>query len=94
VPARHLVNSEAAAAEPPQVNLGDVLRIVWLFREDDQLYERAAVRWVGRFALEAKNATLEDVQLALSTLGAVAMGFPGALDGLANLCRECGIQRI
>lgn len=85
---------ESRRAELPYVGLGDALRIVWAFRKDDQLYERAAVRWVGRFALEAKNATLEDVQLALSTLGAVAMGFPGALDGLANLCRECGIQRI
>jgi hypothetical protein len=84
----------AAAAELPQVELGDALRIVWLYRDDDQLYERAAVRWVGRFALEAKRATLEDVQTALSGLASVAMGFPSALEDLANLCRDCGITRI
>lgn len=84
----------AAAAELPTVGLGDALRIVWVFREDDRLYERAAVRWVGRFALESKTATLEDVQAALSGLAGVAMGFPGALEELADLCRECGIQPI
>jgi hypothetical protein len=52
------------------------------------------VRWVGRFALEAKTATLEDVQAALSGLAGVAMGFPGALDELAKLCRDCGISRV
>ena len=54
-------------------------------REFQQRYERAAVRWVGRFALEAKTATLEDVQAALCGLAGVAMGFPGALEELANL---------
>ncbi|HKG17595.1 MAG TPA: hypothetical protein VKA96_07895 [Solirubrobacteraceae bacterium] len=85
---------KAAAAELPHVGLVDALKIVWLYREDDQLYERAAVRWVGRFALEATSATLEDVQSALSGLAGVAMGFPGALEELANLCRDCGITRI
>jgi hypothetical protein len=84
----------ATAAELPHIALGDALRIVWAFRQDDQLYERAAVRWVGRFALEAKTATLKDVQSALSGLAGVAMGFPGALEELANLCRDCGITRV
>jgi hypothetical protein len=84
----------AAAVELPQVGVVDALRIVWAFRKDDQLYERAAVRWVGRFALEAKTATLEDVQTALSGLAGVATGFPGALEELTNLCRECGIQPV
>jgi hypothetical protein len=84
----------AAAAELPRVELGDALRIVWLYREDDQLFERAAVRWVGRFALEAKAATLEDVQGALSALRGIAMGFPTALDELARICTACGITRV
>jgi hypothetical protein len=84
----------AAAAELPHVGLGDALKIVWLYREDDQLYERAAVRWIGRFALEAPAATLEDVQTALSAFGAVAIGFPDALTELANLWRDCGIRHV
>lgn len=54
----------------------------------------AAVRWVGRFALEAKAVTLEDVQSALSALQGIAMGVPTALDELARLCTACGITRI
>ena len=84
----------AAAAELPHVGLDDALRIVWIYREDEQLYERAAVRWIGRFALEAPAATLEDMRAALSALAGVATGFPGALEKLANICRECGITRV
>jgi hypothetical protein len=84
----------AAAAELPNLGLGDALRIVWLYREDEPLYERAAVRWIGRFALEAPRATLEDVQAAVSALAAVALGFPGALEELANICRDCGVTRV
>ncbi len=40
--------------------LGDALRIVWRMREDEALYELACVRWLGRFCLEAPEATLED----------------------------------
>lgn len=83
----------AAAAELPRVELGDALRIVWLMRDDDALYERAAVRWLGRFCLEAATVTLEDVQAAASDLAAIAMGFPGSLDRLASRCRDCGITR-
>jgi hypothetical protein len=43
---------------------------------------------VGRFALEAKTATPEDLQTALSGLAGVAMGFL-ALEELADLCRDC-----
>ena len=49
-------------------------------------------RWLGRFCLEAPEATLEDVQTVASTLAAAAMGLPGALDRLAALCQELGDQ--
>jgi hypothetical protein len=48
----------------------------------------------GGLGASRKTATLEDVQAALSGLAGVAMGFPGALEELADLCRECGIQPI
>jgi hypothetical protein len=84
----------AAAAELPAVGLADALRIVWLMREDDALYERACVRWLGRFCLEARTATLADVHAAATSLSGVAAGMPGALDRLAALCRDCGISRV
>jgi hypothetical protein len=84
----------AAAAELPAVGLADALRIVWLMRDDDALYERACVRWLGRFCLEAPEATLEDVQSAASSLAAVAMDFPRALERVADLLRDCGVRRV
>ena len=43
----------AAAAELPRVNLDDALRVCLLLRSADAaLYERSAIRWLGRFALE------------------------------------------
>ena len=49
----------AAAAELPTINLDDALRVCLLLRAADAaLYERAAIRWLGRFALEHPGATL------------------------------------
>jgi len=49
----------AAARELPQIALNDALRICLVLRDGDpDRYERAAVRWLGRFALEARGVTL------------------------------------
>jgi hypothetical protein len=49
----------AAAAELPTINLDDALRVCLLLRSADAaVYERAAIRWLGRFALEHPGATL------------------------------------
>ena len=54
-----------AARELPQVRLDDALRICLVLRGGDpDRYERAAVRWLGRFALEAREATINDLRLA------------------------------
>jgi hypothetical protein len=50
-----------AAAALPSVSLDDALRICVAYRDEWALYERAAVRWLGRFCLERKNATLEEI---------------------------------
>jgi hypothetical protein len=62
----------AAAAELPRPpDLGDALKIVWLMRDDELLYERAAKRWLGRFVDEAPGATLEDIERAAKALRSV-----------------------
>jgi hypothetical protein len=44
----------SAARQLPRVALNDALRICLVLRDGDpDRYERAAVRWLGRFALEA-----------------------------------------
>jgi hypothetical protein len=59
----------AAAAELPTIRLDDALRVCVLIRENDpNHYERAALRWVGRFALEARDATLADVRAGAAAL--------------------------
>src|ERR1700722_2771642 len=59
----------AAAGELATIRLDDALRVCLLIRDrDSQRYERAALRWVARFAVEARAATLGDVQAAAQAL--------------------------
>jgi hypothetical protein len=42
-----------------------------VFRDGDpERYERAAVRWLGRFALEAPGATIDAIRAAADALDA------------------------
>ena len=61
------VTVRAAAAELPSINLDDALRVCLLLRRADAaLYERAVVRWLGRFALEHRGATLAMLHQAVA----------------------------
>jgi hypothetical protein len=76
-----------AAAELPTISLHDALRVCLLIRDrDPEHYERAAIRWVGRFALEASTATLGDVRAAADALAILR---DDADDGMARLQRLC-----
>lgn len=59
----NLLLIRAAAAELPQAPpLNDALRICLLLRDKEPAaYERAVVRWLGRFCLERPKATLAEV---------------------------------
>src|SRR5438552_16165323 len=62
----------AAARELPRIALDDALRICLVLRDGDaDRYRRAAVRWLGRFALEARDVTIEDLRLAAEALDAL-----------------------
>jgi len=78
----------AAAAELPHVSIHDALRVCLLLRDDDDpaLYERAAVRWTGRFALEAHGVDLEAIQTAAAALNALPEAPGDAMETLAALC--------
>src|SRR5450755_3091394 len=61
-----------AARELPQIALDDALRICLVLRDGDPgRYERAAVRWLGRFALEARAVTIRDLRAAAAALEAL-----------------------
>ncbi len=79
----------ASAAELPRVGLRDALQVCLLLRDGDpDHYERAAVRWAGRFALEAQAVTPQAVQTALAALSALPERPAEAMERLAQLCAE------
>ena len=76
----------SAAGELPHVDLVDALAVcVAIHRAEPDRFERAALRWVARFCVERREATLAEVQAA-------AWAFenfgdePAALDTLQRLC--------
>jgi hypothetical protein len=82
----------AAARELPRIELDDALRICLVLRGDDpDRYERAAVRWLGRFALEARAVTIDDLRMAADALDALPERATEAMERLQRLCLSHGI---
>ena len=82
----------AAALELPRVALDDALRICLVLRGGDPTrYERAAVRWLGRFALEAPGATIDDLRTAADALDALPERPTDAMERLQRLCVARGV---
>jgi hypothetical protein len=82
----------AAALELPQIALDDALRICLVYRDGDPgRYERAAVRWLGRFALEARELTIEDLRAAADALGVLRERPADAMERLQQLCLRHGL---
>ncbi len=82
----------AAALELPRVALDDALQICLVLRgSDPQRYERAAVRWLGRFALEARGVTIADLRSAAAALAVLPQQPPEAMERLQALCLAHGV---
>src|SRR5437868_13833607 len=82
----------AAARELPRVALDDALRICLVLRGGDpDRYERAAVRWLGRFALEARHVTIDDLRTAANALDALPERPADAMERLQRLCLARGV---
>src|SRR6201990_1590453 len=82
----------ATARELPQVSLADALRVVLLFRDGEpDRYERACVRWLGRFALEARGVTIDAVRAAAEALDVLPLRAGEAMERLQALCVAPGI---
>jgi hypothetical protein len=82
----------AAALELPRVALDDALRICLVLRGGDPgRYDRAAVRWLGRFALEARGVTIDDLRLAAEALDALPTRAADAMERLQRLCVARGV---
>jgi hypothetical protein len=80
------------ARELPHIGLDDALEICLILRGGDRArYERAAVRWLGRFALEARGRTIADLRAAAELLEALPVRATEALERLQRLCLEHGV---
>ncbi|HEV3127765.1 MAG TPA: hypothetical protein VGY32_02210 [Solirubrobacteraceae bacterium] len=83
----------AAARELPQIALDDALRICLVLRDGDpERYERAAVRWLGRFALEARHVTIDALRLAADALDALPERAAEAMEQLQAVCAAHGVR--
>ncbi len=90
----HLDQIRDAAAELPQVDLVDALHVCLLMgAQRDARYERAATRWLARFALERQGVTLSDVRAAVAALDALPDDPVWARRALAALCEAHGLTR-
>src|SRR6201996_8497425 len=82
-----------AARELPQVALDDALRICLVLRDGDRRrYDRAAVRWLGRFALEGRAVTVRDLRSAARALAERPDSTAGAIERLQQLCIARGVS--
>ncbi len=82
----------SAARELPRIALDDALRICLVLRGGDpERYERAAVRWLGRFALEAHDVTIDDLRLAANALDTLPDRATDAMERLQRLCVARGV---
>jgi hypothetical protein len=82
----------AAALELPRIALDDALQICLVLRGGDpDRYDRAAVRWLGRFALEARGVTIADLRAAADALAALPLHAPEAMERLQRLCLTHGV---
>jgi hypothetical protein len=82
----------AAARELPRVALDDALRVCLVLRDGDPgRYERAVVRWLGRFALEGRDITIAELRLAANALDALPDRPSEAMEQLQALCLAHGV---
>ena len=82
----------AAARELPHVSLEDALRVCLLLRDrEPERYERAAVRWLGRFALEARGVTIEALRSAADALDVLPHRPGEAMERLQAICNAHGV---
>ncbi len=87
----NLLLVRAAAAELGELSLEDALRVVLLIADQEpHLYERAAIRWLGRLCLERPMVGFGDVGQALDALPALSSAAGREL--LAELCARHGLE--
>ena len=79
--------ARAAAAELEQVPLGEAIAVTLLIADQEpELYDRAAVRLIGRMCLELRGLSVGEAQLAAAALATLRESRQAAAVALAELC--------
>jgi hypothetical protein len=82
----NLTRAEAAARQLEQLPLDQALKLLFLYIEKEPIkFERAALRWLGRYVTEGRAVSLLNAQLALSALAELRAG---EREQAANLLTE------
>jgi hypothetical protein len=69
------MRAEAAARQLGRLSLEHALRLLFLYAEKEPIkYERAALRWLGRYVTEGKAVSVLKAQLAASALSELRAG--------------------
>jgi hypothetical protein len=86
----NVMRAEAAARQLGQLTLDNALRLLFLYAEKEPIkYERAALRWLGRYVTEGRAVSLLKAQLALAALSELRAGErEAAAKLLAELARQ------
>jgi len=82
----------SAARELPRVAVNDAKDLPVLRYGDPDRYERAAVRWLGRFALEAQDVTVNAIRRAAEALGDLPEEPAEAMERLQRSCIVHGLS--
>jgi hypothetical protein len=81
------------AKSMPPMRLEDALRVVLLMRTGDEAkYDRACVRWLGRFAIEVKGVSLKELRDAAQALDELPDQPDTAMAQLQRLCLQRGVS--
>ena len=76
----------AAAAELPAINLEDALSVCLLLaQQEPRHFERAALRWIGRYCLERRDLAIDDVCVVAEAFARLRDGDEGAEATLRRL---------
>jgi hypothetical protein len=71
----NLMLAEATARELGRITLDEALSLLFLYAEKEPAkYERAALRWLGRYVTEGKAVSVLKAQLALVALSELRAG--------------------
>jgi hypothetical protein len=92
----NLLSAEASARELGQLSLADALDLLLLIAaKEPARFQRAAVRWHGRFELEVRGLEIADAQLLLGALAGLREPVPRvSLETIALVAARFGIDSV